>query len=388
MINKVTYRIIARKEKKTADQTMPICLQAFVNTERVVIPLSMKVPVKYWDAKQRCIKNSCAESLYWNADISTVKINVAAIITEANARKVKLTRETFKAKITNAISNADFIAYAENELEKREDLERSTYNQHKSSFKKLKAFRSKILFSEIDEGLLLDYERWLYGKGNNVNTVYGALKNLKTYVNLAILRGFEIKNPFKTTKFKKGQSRKTFLTVPELHTLLNKYDNHEVSKELRESLLVFLTGCFTSLRISDLKNYEPHWLIGKELSFMPLKTSGIQKRISFELSKIALRLSHDLFLLKSKKKLKSEQKINSDLKLIAALCSINKPITTHVARHTFATIYLTLKGTERGTVEVLQQILGHYDITTTMIYVHLLDERKNEQMRNFDNEFK
>lgn len=389
MINKVSYQVIARKEKKTSDQTVPICLNAFINKQRVVIPLSMKVPLKYWDAKKRCVKTSCPEATFWNADISTVRINVASIITEANARNVKLTRESFRAKLESAISNVDFIQYAFDELDARKgEIKHRTYLQQKSHLAKLKRFKSLIPFSELQASTIKDYERWLYKKGNKVNTVWSALKTFKTYVNLSLMRGFEYPNPFDGYEIKKGYSKKVFLTIPELHKLLEMHDKKEVPEKMRISLLVFLVECFTSLRISDAKQISSDWINDGELSFMPTKTSAIQKTVRFKPSQIAMRLLIELFQEKARTPIKAEQKINDDLKLIAYYAKINKNITNHVGRHTFATTYLTLQGTERGTVQALQHILAHSSIETTMVYVHLVDETINEQIKNFDNEFK
>lgn len=128
-------------------------------------------------------------------------------------------------------------------------------------------------------------------------------------------------------------------------------------------------------------------IVNGELHLMPVKTNQIQKTINFKPPKIALQLLHDLFQLKKLSAIKSEQKINDDLKLIALYAGIDKPLTTHVGRHTFATTYLSLKGVEKGTVQNLQRILGHSSINTTMIYVHLIDESINEQLKNFDSEF-
>ena len=63
----------------------------------------------------------------------------------------------------------------------------------------------------------------------------------------------------------------------------------------------------------------------------------------------------------------SEQKINENLKKISYELKINKEISMHWARHTFATRFLR----HGGRIEVLQQLLGHDSITTTMKYVHV-----------------
>ena len=74
------------------------------------------------------------------------------------------------------------------------------------------------------------------------------------------------------------------------------------------------------------------------------------------------------------------QEFNEQLKVLAHYAHIKKNLTTKVARHTFATIYLLLG----GKVETLQQILAHSSIETTMIYVHILPEKKQEEINNFN----
>lgn len=388
MINRVTSKIIARKDKKNKNGVLPLALQVFVNKQRDIIPLYIYIEEKYWDAKERCVKNTHPEAVYYNADIANTKTNVAAIRSMADQKKIKLTKERFRAQITQAISNEDFIDFADAEIDKRDDIVKSTREQHKSAMRKLRKFRKKIPFSEIDKSLVIDYERWLYKQGNNINTVSTALKNLHTYICLAIDKGYDMPDPFTRFKIKTGGSRRVFCRIPELHQLLNKYDSGVLPDSLQESLLLFLLESFSSLRISDIKRIEPDWINGIELSYEPQKGARRLKRITFELPAIAMRLLRDLFALKKAKQLKNDAQINIDLKLIALLCGINKHLTTHAARHTFATAYLTLKGTERGTVQALQVILGHTAIETTMIYVHMVEESVNQQIKNFDNEFK
>lgn len=389
MINRVTYSIIARKDKKNKDGVLPICLQAFVNGQRDVIPLYKYVPLKYWDNRQRRVKDSHPEAVVWNREISNARTNAGVIIMNANEKNLALTKEKFRALLTQCVVNGDFVQFALDELEKRKgELKNGTYKQHKSSIKKLSEFRKEIAFSEIELATVIDYESYLKKKGNSINTVATALKNFQTYIKRAYMRGFDFPDPFKFYKIRKGHGRRIFCTVPELHSLLNKYDSHELPVNLQESLLIFLVESFASMRIGDIKRCKRSWLNDGELTFEPSKTEYIEKWISFRPPAIALRLLEDLFKLKDERKIKEEQKINLDLKVIAALCGVNKSLTTHVARHTFATTYLKLKGKDRGTVQALQKILGHTDISTTMIYVHLVDEEINEQLKNFDNEFK
>lgn len=73
----------------------------------------------------------------------------------------------------------------------------------------------------------------------------------------------------------------------------------------------------------------------------------------------------------------SNQKSNDYLKEIAALCGINKDVTFHVARHTFATTVTLENGVP---VESVSKMLGHTNIQTTQIYARITERKINQDM--------
>jgi len=383
MINNVTFRAIAREHG--SEGSVSINAQVFVNKQRVVIPLSIYIPKNLFDVKAQRVKHNCPQSVEYNSIIANAIDRTAKILAEANHNNVRLERETFRARFTNTLSDIDFVSFWRAELEQRRGtIEYSTWKQQKSSFKKFLGFKTSVPFAAMGPDLIEDYERYLKKKGNNINTVACALKNLKTYLNLAIKKGIEIKNPFRFHKIRVGEGRRVFLTMEEVHSLLDIYGAQSLPLHLQDSLLIFLVQSFTSLRISDMYQMTENWINLGELEFIPFKTKKYQRTIRFGLSKVAERLLREFLSMKKKKKLKAEQTINDDLKIIAAHSGIRKSLTTHVARHTFATTFLTLG----GDVVVLKEIMGHRRIETTMWYVNVVDSRKTQQMGNFDNEFK
>lgn len=74
----------------------------------------------------------------------------------------------------------------------------------------------------------------------------------------------------------------------------------------------------------------------------------------------------------------SNQKLNSYLKEIADVCGINKNLTFHMARHTFATTVLLTNGVP---IETVSKLLGHKSIKMTQHYAKLLDTRVSEDMQ-------
>jgi site-specific recombinase XerD len=75
----------------------------------------------------------------------------------------------------------------------------------------------------------------------------------------------------------------------------------------------------------------------------------------------------------------SNQKLNSYLKEIADLCGINKNLTFHLARHTFAT---TIALTNGVPIESVSKMLGHSDLRTTQIYAKVVERKISEDMSN------
>ncbi len=79
----------------------------------------------------------------------------------------------------------------------------------------------------------------------------------------------------------------------------------------------------------------------------------------------------------------TNQKANAYLKELADLAKIQKHLTTHIARHTFATMSLN----NHVPLETISKMLGHSDITTTQIYAKMLDKTISEDMETMRNKF-
>lgn len=127
----------------------------------------------------------------------------------------------------------------------------------------------------------------------------------------------------------------------------------------------FLFSCYTGLRVSDIQNKTRREILEDKFNFSSIKTDRQQ---FMKLNPEARRMvgyRPELFENKI-----SDQKINKHLKNIANVCQINKHITMHVGRHTFATTFIRNK----GDVFRLKMLLGHAKIEHTQKYVHIVDE--------------
>jgi site-specific recombinase XerD len=76
----------------------------------------------------------------------------------------------------------------------------------------------------------------------------------------------------------------------------------------------------------------------------------------------------------------SNQRYNAYLKELADVCGIKKHLTSHIARHTFATTVTLANGVP---IETVSSMLGHNSIRTTQIYAKVVEHKVSQDMKNF-----
>ena len=157
---------------------------------------------------------------------------------------------------------------------------------------------------------------------------------------------------------------------------------HPLKPHLVPVLRHFLFMSLTGLRISDFTSLTFDNIANETLRLYPIKTRSKKKQmVKIPLCQQALRLILDegntvgrLF------HPCTEQRMNTNIKSIAAAAGIKKPLTNHSARHTFATLFIK----KTSDVATLQRLLGHSRIEETMVYVHITEENLILQMKRFE----
>ena len=254
----------------------------------------------------------------------------------------------------------------------------------------LRLFRGDyIAFRDVDKEFLSEFTDYLrqmpkaskYGvlktggrlSNNSVVSYYGTLR---TAINRAYKEGIITVNPTKefdfASKVRQEPSRREYLTIDELKTLINTECRHEIVKR------AFLFSCLCGLRVSDIR----------KLRWCDLQRSGGRVRIEITMQKT----KEPLYLPISDEALKwlpergeangsdfifpltHEGTVNDTLQHWAKVAGITKHISFHVSRHTHATMMLTL-GADLYTVS---KLLGHKNIATTQIYAKIVDKKKEE----------
>jgi site-specific recombinase XerD len=392
MKHSYSEKVIVRSETVTDDAPAQLSLRVIINQKKKEINLYAKVSPSCFDEKQQSvvIAGDAERTNFVNAVIHKAKSKARDIFTNAILNERVLTVASFVEEFANTAARNDFLAFFEKEMVKATD-ERApkTIASYRATWRKLKEFRSEIAFAEISMEFVLDFERWLVKKHRlEPNTRGRHHKNLKKFIRLARKKGMKIPNPYDDWKLPSARTERDWLTVDEQHRLILLYKAGELGRELHRILRhwLFMSAC--SLRWSDFLELREANIGDEDISIRPQKTRQSMMKLKIPLSEFAKKLLVDAR--REERGVKgrifqtsSDQNENRYLKEIAHIAGIRKNLTTVVARHTFATTFLILG----GDVHVLQRIMGHSKIETTMVYVHVLASEKTAQVRNFDSIF-
>lgn len=387
-----SYKIKPRKERAT-NNIAPLILQVFINGRKTVIDLQIQVDITQWDAVRQEIKGKTDHIRAQNSLIAEIKAYIIIIQQQYRLQNKVLTTAEFKDTFLNRSSRQCFIQFFATELEARYksgEIQHSTYRAQKNVLTRLQIHMPTLSFSEISHATLQQIQLYLHkhftqldhqlgqAQGYHTNTIHNHFKTIKTYMLLAQRKGIKFQYPFEHFKMQRGSGRIIYLNQYELNKLLHAWRNNVFHGTQHYSLCVFLFSCYTSLRISDIKALRHTDILQDHIVIRPQKTHRTGKVVRIPLNTISKELIQgregQIF------NAITEQKINIHLKSIAAMLGIDKRLSMHVGRHTFATEFLR----RGGQIHVLQKLMGHNDIKTTMVYSHLDDQHIVQQMSIMD----
>ena len=209
---------------------------------------------------------------------------------------------------------------------------------------------------------------------NKPTTVSSTLKNFKKYLHKANKANIKTDLKFDDIKVKPMVGDFVFLLPNELKKLHNFYGSEFINGTWKHILQRYLFSCFTGLRIGDIENITEDNFVDDNLVYTALKTGKLTRQ---KLNKTALDL---IQLPQVFEGTYSREHINRELKNIAKVCGIKKRLYYHSSRHTFATNFLI----QGGQIQNLQKLLNHSKIDTTMVYIHVVENFMNEDLKLMD----
>ena len=358
-----TVRIVYDfKHQASTTKKGVVSVEIYYKGKRKRVNTGVRVFPSQWNNRHGVVKSIDAAEL--NLTIHTVLQNITDWINQ-----LRLNRESFSFEklerylLTEKTEDDNFLKYVERKIDSRKDIRESTRRTQKKLVGSLLEFGKIMLFSEVTRDRIKEYDMWLHGRNYVQSTIHSYHKFLKIYINQAIDEGLIKHSPYTGIKIERGKSSlRKFLTEKELIAVMEAKIPTESLDSIRD---LFVFQCFTGIAYADLKLFDfskveerngkyilhdTRWKSGEDFYIVLLSPAvNILKKYNFRLNVV------------------SNQKYNLYLKVIATAAGIDHPITSHMARHTFA-VYCLNHGVS---IEILAKMMGHTDIKTTQLYAKI-----------------
>lgn len=386
-----------KRTKALPNGNAPIYLRITIDSERVEIATKRNAPPDKWNTIAQKVMGNTDEAKSVNNHLKTVEQKAYEVYREMIERKIPITAQTFKDRM-NGIEeevvcrmlipifedhNRQVEALIGKEYAPATAIRYQTTIKHVKNFLKWKYKVSDINIQDLDHEFVTSLEFYLRTVRHcNNNSAVKYIKNLKKIIHICVANNWLVRSPFINYKTKIKEVIRDFLSSDELDLISEK---RFVSERLNQVRDVFLFSCYTGLAYADvnkLKRSEistgidsQKWIFTTRqktdtASRIPLLPVALDLLKKYEDYPACINEGKLLPIL-------SNQKMNAYLKEIADVCGIEKELTFHIARHTFATTVTLANGVS---IESVSKMLGHKNIRTTQHYAKILDSTVSRDM--------
>jgi site-specific recombinase XerD len=363
--------------------------------KRAEFSLKKRVPIEKWDPDKGYMKGSSEEAKIFNNYINQVKSEIYKLYTEMLMLDEFVSAESLKLRFTGGNVEKRTILqvfdYHNEQLEKviGIDVVRATLVKFNTIRTKLASFikfqykRSDFYLEELNHQFVSNFEFYLKTQEKiQHNTTMKYIQGLKKIVHIASRNQWLSYNPFEDFHCTFRKVERDVLTIEEIHILETK--KFRIARlQVVSDLFVF--SCYTGLAYIDVMRLTSQNLSigidGEYWLFTERKKTGEKVRIPLlpQALSILEKYKNTPSCLNAGSLLPklSNQKLNSYLKEVADTSGIEKNLTFHLARHTFAT---TITLTNGVPIETVSKLLGHSSIKTTQIYAKVIERKISEDM--------
>jgi len=402
MNTKLSVLFFVKRTKTNVDGLLPIFIRVTVNGARIEFSTKRFTTSEKWSVEGNRMKGTSAETKATNSFLDTLKAKVYDYQQQLIREDEVVNAENMRNKILGVEKRSHMligIFQQHNEEIKAlvgREFATATYTRYETSLKHTIAFLnwkykvSDIDIRKIDHEFVTSYEFYLKSVHKcNQNTTAKYIKNFGKIVRICLANGWIERDPFINYKCKIVEVERAFLSQDEIETMFNKVLATDRLNHVKD---IFLFSCFTGLAYVDVKK-----LSRKNIGFgvdgekwIFINRTKTDTRSNIPLLPIASYLlekyeDHPQVVNQDKLlPLLSNQKMNSYLKEIADACGINKELTFHIARHTFATTVTLSNGVP---IESVSKMLGHKNLKTTQHYAKILDLKVSNDMQILKEKF-
>ena len=387
------------RNNKSAKQDALIHARITVDSQRIEFSLKRNINPANWNQVKGCAKGTKEEFRSLNNYLEQVKRRILECREELLLDEQEITPVAVKNLYLGINDNDKKLSnlFEYHKTISSNQLATGTQRHYETTKKYLFDFLAEqkhiedIKIKRIDYKFIVDFELFIRTKNGNDptnpmanNTAMKHISRLKKLTNLALRLEWIDHSPFKAYSLKYEQRERGFLSNADLQAIEEK--EFSISRiNLVKDLFVF--SCYTGISFSDIMNLTPanitlgidgyQWIIFKRQKTstqvkIPLfdKANGILQKYSNHPEVVQKGYCFPKI---------SNQKTNSYLKEIADLCGLDKNLTFHMARHTFATTITLSNGLP---IETVSKLLGHTKIATTQIYAKVVEDKISNDVNN------
>lgn len=368
-------------------------IRVTVNGESVQFSAKLDIEPELWDAYRQKMIGTSKVVREFNSLIDDIRTSLRNHYRDIEMHETYVTAE----KVRNAFLGITIRQQTllgtfrkHNDDEKRLlgiSVSAPTYAKHDRCLRRLEEFiqtkyrLTDISLKEVSHSFIVGFEQFLrVDKACNQNTTAKFMQTLRKIILIARNNGWILADPFINYKIRLKRVDRGYLTEPEIKKILKK---QFACKRLEQVRDIFIFSCFTGLAYIDVRNLTKEnirtsfdgklWIMTHRHKTQTSVNVPLLKVPQMLLQKYEGTQPDDRLL-----PVLSNQKLNSYLKEIADLCGIEKNITFHLARHTFATTMTLAKGVP---IETVSKMLGHTNIVTTQIYARITNDKIGRDMQ-------
>lgn len=395
-MKKNTFKVLfyLRGNHVNKDGTSAIMIRISIDGEIEQLSSKLYVDPKVWDAKRGRANGRSAKILELNGRLQDIEVLLKEHYYDIQRRHGYVTAEMVRNAYMGITQREESLLklYKQHleDTKKLVGLSKAdpTYRKYERMYRRVVEFMKKkynitdIPLREIKYQFIVDLEFFLRTEYKySQNTTYKCMKFFKQVINKAIRAGLITVDPFNGYKISVQRVDRGFLSEDDLKKMMEK---EFASKRLEQVRDIFVFACFTGLAYNDLaylsvdniqKMFDGRlWIVTHRQKTntkvtVPLLPPAIKILKKYEGKYLDGQLLPII----------TNQKLNCYLKEIADICGIEKNLTFHLARHTFATTMTLGKGVP---IESVSKMLGHTNIQTTQIYARITNEKISHDMEN------
>lgn len=358
--------VFDRKHVATKQHRGLVQLEVYYQGKRKWIGTGVKLFRDQWDDRRKTVRSS---------DMLELNDRLDAIMNSAVAFSNDLIRngENFDfAKLERHLERdsgkeQNYIDYVARMIDERPCIRESTRKQLSTLITALLEFGKIVSMADLTTENIVAFDKFLRNKGLSQPTIGNYHKRNKIFVNQALNSGLLTSDPYAGFKVDRGHSHKRrYLTKEEMAAIANCAVPTKAIERARD---LFLFQCLTGLAYADLAKFNFATDVERRGERYAIRDRRVKTDEDYFV--IIIRPAMDI-LNKYNFRLPviSNQKYNASLKMLSAYAGLPMPLTTHMARHTFAVNALNA-GVQ---IEVVSRMLGHTNIRTTQEYAKIVGE--------------